>query len=146
MCLIIPGPCRLLAGADASLMAVHSSMAEVYPGNEEFAPSLVSLIGRAPIITDRAALEALKTEFEAGLTAVDEKLKTMKQLTDERAHFREEVQHYKDKLTKLEATEAAKVDPKTQQKVRMCVDAVTVTGTRTRARRAATQHRSWHLR
>ncbi len=88
-------------------------MAQVYPGGESMAPCLVSLIGRKGALVDVTDLDAVRAELETALAAVDEKLKALKVRADERAHFREEVQHYKDKLSKLEG----RPDPQSVQRM-----------------------------
>jgi len=99
--------------ASQSLHSVHESMAQVYPGGESLAPSLVSLINRGPLLNNKDDLEHIKTELLNALTAVDAKVQNLKKLTDDRAHFREEVGHYKEKISKLEG----RPDPQGQQKL-----------------------------
>ena len=90
------------SAANAALEAVFNDMRTLYPSSGSLAPSLDSLGERTETMFAHDAFDDAKSELENVLTTkVHEKLTNVRTQVDLRAHLREEVSHYEEKLSRI---------------------------------------------
>ena len=110
----------------ANTHAIHEDMANLYPADQSLSVAVAKLNNTAAVFQEvPAAVEELRKTFDPPLAELLAKLAELATKAQERAVARSEIEHYKEKVTKLanEGKDDAKKQSKAESNQAKCARA-----------------------